>query len=65
MTTRTYQSQAARDAQATGYGGESYWDYLDEHAARTADYFTRHGDEAKAAVWTQSLSESLMGNDGD
>lgn len=60
-----YQSQAARDAQASGYGGEQYWTYLDEVALRTRDYYLRHGDTKTAAeMLTRSLSESLMGNDG-
>lgn len=65
MTTKTYKSQSARDAQATGYGDESYWDCLDEFALRTRDYFLQRGDETTAAeMMTRSLSEALMGNDG-
>lgn len=64
-TTHTYRSQAARDAAASGYGGESYPAYLDDHAQRTHDYFIRHGDPEQAArMFTQTLSEALMGNEG-
>ncbi len=60
-----YESQSARDAQASGYGGPSYWDYLDQAAAEHADYFRRHGDEGRAAeMMTQSLGEALRGNEG-
>lgn len=59
-------SQSARDAQAGGYGGPGYWLYLDEAAADHHDYFLRHGDPATAErMFTRSLSEALMGNDGD
>lgn len=61
----TYKSQSARDAQASSYGNESYWDYLDQSAQEKHDYFMRHGDPEKAAeMFTRSLSESLMGNEG-
>jgi len=61
-----YQSQAARDAQAGGYGGESYWVALDEAALRMRDYFLRRDDPASAAeMLTRSLGEALRGNDGD
>lgn len=64
MTTK-YESQAARDAQAMGYGDESYWDYLDQHAKELRDKFLAKGDEATAQrMMTESLSEALMGNDG-
>jgi hypothetical protein len=63
---REYQSQAARDAQARGYGGESYWAYLDEAAARKRDYYLRCGDKELAdAVFTRTLAEALRGNDGE
>jgi hypothetical protein len=66
MTTKTYQSQAARDAQRTNYGGESYWDYLDRAALQSAAHWARKGDNDRAAAMlTRSLSEALMGNDGD
>lgn len=61
----TYRSQAARDAQASGYGGASYWRTLDEGAQRAHDYYTRHGDPERAATMlTRSLGEALAGNDG-
>jgi hypothetical protein len=61
-----YQSQSARDAQARGYGDESYWAYLDRAAFEKCAYYTRQGDAEKAAeMITRSLSEALAGNDGD
>lgn len=58
-------SQSARDAQASGYGDESYWLYLDKAAQETHDYYIRHGQPEKAAeMLTRSLSEALQGNDG-
>ena len=61
-----YQSQAARDAQAHGYGGESYWAYLDKACAESADHWRSRGDEDRAAaMMTRSLGEALAGNDGD
>lgn len=63
--TATYKAQSARDAQNMGYGGESYWEYLDRAAAEASDYWRRHGDEDKAAqMMTRSLSEALRGNEG-
>lgn len=65
-TTSEYKSQSARDAQATGYGDESYWRYLDQSAREKYEYYMRHGDPATAErMLTRTLSESLMGNDGD
>lgn len=55
---REYKSQAAKDAQAGDYGDESYWNYLDEHAAEL--HAKGIGD-----AYTRSLSEALAGNDGD
>jgi len=61
-----YKSQAARDAQASGYGNEDYWEYLDDHAQELHDKFMARGDETTAKLMlTQSLSEALMGNEGD
>lgn len=61
-----YKSRSARDAAATGYGGKSYWDYLDEHAQELHDKFIADGDPVRAAkMMTRSLSESLMGNEGE
>jgi hypothetical protein len=60
-----YQAQAARDAQASGYGGQRYCDYLEQAALEHRDYFLRHGEADKAAeMLTRSLSEALMGNEG-
>lgn len=60
-----YKSQAARDAQAMGYGDKSYWDYLEksasEHYAYRSDVYPNGIENA----YTQSLSEALMGNEGD
>lgn len=62
---KRYASQAARDAQAMGYGSESYWDYLDEAERRNREYWLSRGDEARAAdAMSRSLSEALRGNDG-
>lgn len=61
-----YVSQSARDAQASGYGDERYWSYLDEAAKRHHDYWLRHGDPERAQqMLTESLSQALAGNDGD
>lgn len=60
-----YESQSARDAQRTNYGGESYWQYLDDHARELRDKFAaRDEPELAEQMMTRSLSESLMGNDG-
>lgn len=61
----TYESQSARDAQAGGYGGESYWRYLDQAAREHRDYFAARGDAERAdEMMTQSLGVALSGNDG-
>lgn len=63
--TAEYSSQAARDAQASGYGSASYWATLDEAAQRHHDYYMHHGEPEKAAAMlTRSLGEALAGNDG-
>ena len=61
-----YVSQAARDAEAAGYGNESYWAYLDDAALRGRDYFLRHPELGvnPETMMTRSLSEALMGNEG-
>lgn len=62
----TYRSQAARDAQARGYGGESYWAYLDRTCQESHDHWIRRGDPERAShMLTRSLGEALQGNDGD
>lgn len=53
-----YKSQSARDAQASGYGSPRYWQYLDDTAA---EHFAKGYTDA----FTRTLSEALMGNDGD
>ena len=61
-----YVSQSARDAERSGYGTRSYWEYLDQTATEHHAYFMARGDPVTAdAMLTQSLSASLMGNDGD
>jgi hypothetical protein len=63
---KTYEVQAARDAQRTNYGGESYWDYLEQAGRESHDYWLRRGDATRAEeMLTRSLSEALRGNDGD
>lgn len=61
-----YRAQAARDAQAMGYGDERYWAYLDDSSEETYQYYMARG-EFDLAEWmmTRSLSEALRGNDGD
>jgi hypothetical protein len=64
--TKTYESQAARDAEERGYGDESYWDYLDRASAESAAHWRSKGDDERANhMMTRSLSEALRGNDGD
>jgi len=47
------------------FSSPRYWEYLDNHAQRMADYFTRKGEPERAALMlTRSLSEALAGNDG-
>lgn len=61
-----YQSRAAQQAQEGGYGSKSYWDMLDASAMRMRDYYAERGQHADAELMmTRSLSEALMGNDGD
>lgn len=65
MPDREFQAQSARDAQRTGYGGPTYWEYLERHAHELRDYYLRHDDPERAEeMMTRSLSQSLMGNDG-
>jgi hypothetical protein len=57
--------RASIEAQAGGYGSQSYWDYLDQKARDDYAYFMAKGDKAKAErMLTESLSEALAGNDG-
>lgn len=51
-----YRSQAAKDAQAAGYGTRDYWDYLEE---TSLDYAKRG-----IAPLDRPLLEALAGNDG-
>jgi hypothetical protein len=66
MKPKTYISQAARDAESGNYGDVTYWEYLDESAQRTSDYYRRKGDAEQAErMLLQPLSEALQGNDGN
>lgn len=65
MTTG-YRSQSARDAQRTNYGNRRYWEYLEQSAQELHDYFISKGMPEQAnAMFTQSLSERLAGNEGE
>src|SRR5215510_12721234 len=44
MKPKTYKAQSARDAQAAGYGDESYWDYLENSAYESHGYYRAKGD---------------------
>ncbi len=60
-----YKSQAARDARQGGYGTPDYWKYLDEQAKEHAEYCKRQGKpELAEQMFTRSLTEALIGNDG-
>ena len=62
----TYESQAAREAQESGYGDERYWSYLDDAERTTRDFWLRRGDTARAEeTMNRSLAEALQGNEGD
>lgn len=62
---KKYKSQAARDAQAQGYGKEGYWDYLDSSAEEKHAYYMNLGDRVNAELmFTRSLSDALRGNEG-
>lgn len=57
---KTYEAQSARDAQRTGYGGESYWGYLDRAAKESRDHWLSKGDAERANhMMTRTLSEAL------
>jgi len=63
---KVYKSKSAQQAQASGYGKESYWDYLEEAAQNHHDYYTQRGmTDTAELMFTQSLGECLQGNDGD
>lgn len=56
---------AAQDAQSSGYGDKSYWDYLDASAQKMHDHFAAQGlVEMAEEMLTRSLSAALAGNDG-
>lgn len=59
-------SQSAREALASGFGGERYAAYLDATAERLRDFYLARGDaESAERMMTRSLGEALAGNDGD
>ncbi len=61
-----YKARSAREAQAAGYGDKGYWDYLDKNAQEHFKYYMKKGQKKKAkSMLTESLSESLRGNEGD
>ena len=63
--TRTYAARSARDAQAQGYADRAYWEYLEQSAHETRDYYLRRGDAVLAEeMLTRTLAEALRGNDG-
>lgn len=66
IATPQWRSQAAKDAESSSYGGPGYPLYLEQSA------FEHHGRFLAAHDWpqaelmlTRTLSESLMGNEGD
>ena len=63
---KQYTARCAKDAQAMGYGNESYWDMLEESAIRYAAFFSDKGDKEQAAyMMSRTLGQSLEGNDGE
>lgn len=61
-----YFSQAARDAQASSLYTDAYAEYLEHAALEHCAYYVARGDLAQAQfMLTRSLSEALMGNDGE
>lgn len=62
---KQYKSASAREAQAIGYGTESYWDYLDEAAAEHYAYRSDVYPNGIEDAYTASLADVLRGNDGD
>lgn len=61
-----YKSQAARDAQAANYGNKTYWDYLEQYSEELFNRFLVNGDlEIANKMMSRSLSEALIGNDGE
>lgn len=60
-----FRSQAAREANATGYGGFDYCASLDASAVEYRDLFAGRGDDERAeSMLTRTLAEALRGNDG-
>lgn len=65
-TYQKFHTQAANDAQARGYGGETYPVYLERRSLETVAYYVRQGDlEAAQRILNRSLGDALAGNDGD
>lgn len=55
---RHYKAVSAQQAQAANYGNVAYWDYLEKHAEELAEKGVKD-------AFTRTLSEALVGNDGD
>lgn len=63
---KKYTAQSAIDSSKSGYGDESYWDYLEQSAIEHRDYFLRKGDKKTAEeMMTRNLGQCFIGNDGD
>lgn len=63
---KTYISKAANDAKNGNYGDENYWDYLENHALELSERFSNEGNTTRAnEMLKRSLSEALLGNDGE
>lgn len=63
---KEYKSQAAKDAQESGYGDADYWDYLDESAQEKSDRFVKKGDNKTAReMLSRSLGDALAGSEGE
>lgn len=61
-----YTTRAAKDATASGYGGQGYADYIERHTLETAEYYRARGMHERAdEILTRSLGAALIGNDGD
>jgi hypothetical protein len=61
-----FKSQSAKDAKKMNYGNESYWQYLDNSAIESSEYYRSIGDYKKAKeMLTRSLTEALQGNEGE
>lgn len=64
--TGPYFAQCARDAKESGYGGESYADYLETSSLQSYVRFAEKGDMVTARLMlTRDLGEALAGNNGN